>query len=159
MVASFRYNRRTGWLTWELQCPVRLYLQTQKNHLVPYLERSQDGTRRERCTFHSFCRQNDFRDPEVPDYIYRRYICTDISIRSARQNAVLPSRTPFCPAERCSARQNDFRDPEVPDYIYRRYIYTEVTIRSVWQNAVLPGRTPFCPAEQFSRPGGARLYI
>ena len=62
---------------------------------------------------HSFCSaerrsvgQKDFCDPEQPDYIYRRYICTDISIRSARQNAVLPSRTQFCPAERCSARQN-----------------------------------------------------
>ena len=61
---------------------------------------------------HSFCPaerrsagQNDFRDPEVPDYIYRRYICKDITIRSARQNDVLPGITPFCPAERRFATQ------------------------------------------------------
>ena len=40
----------------------------------PYMERSLPAERMERCKFHSFCRQNDFRDPEVPDYIYKRYI-------------------------------------------------------------------------------------
>ena len=39
--------------------------------------------------------QNAFRDPEVPDYIYRRYIYTEVTIHSARQNAVLTGRTLF----------------------------------------------------------------
>ena len=71
---------------------------------------------------HSFCPaerrsawQNYFRDPEVPDHIYRRYTYTEVTIRSARQNTVIgdilvriypfiqPVRTPFCPAEHRSA--------------------------------------------------------
>merc|ERR1711873_381860 len=102
--------------------------------------------------------------------IYIGDIYTDITIRSARQNAVLPGRTPFCPAERRSAGQNNFRDTEVPHYIYRRYIYgyyhsfCPAEHRSAGQNDFRDLEVPdyiyrryiygyyhsFCPAERHS---------